>query len=211
MADNDQGGSTDHNDTTPPADNVDTTAAVQDKQPDQKTFTQAELDKIVQDRLARQRAQFQDYDDLKTKAAEFDKLNDAQKTELQKANDRAAALERDLATATEERQASLLRAAVVAEAAKRNVVDPDAAVSLIDRSAIEFDDDGAPTNIAEAMDSLLTAKPYLAGGGRRGSADLGARHGDAGQVTREQLKTMTPEQIQQAEREGKLATLLSGG
>lgn len=39
-----------------------------------KTFTQAELDAIVADRLARDRKKFADYDDLKKKAADYDGL-----------------------------------------------------------------------------------------------------------------------------------------
>lgn len=57
------------------------------------TFTpitsQADLDKAIGPRLERERGKFADYDDLKTKAAEFDKLADANKSEIEKANDRA--------------------------------------------------------------------------------------------------------------------------
>lgn len=38
-----------------------------------KTFTQAEVDQIVKDRLTRERAKFADYDELKARAAEADK------------------------------------------------------------------------------------------------------------------------------------------
>ena len=52
-----------------------------------RTFTQAELDKIVGQRVARERSQFADYDELKTKAGEFDRLAESQKSEVQKATD----------------------------------------------------------------------------------------------------------------------------
>jgi hypothetical protein len=52
--------------------------------------TQADLDKVVGDRVARERGKYADYDDLKNKAAEFDKLADANKSEVEKANDKAA-------------------------------------------------------------------------------------------------------------------------
>lgn len=55
--------------------------------------SQDDLDRIVQQRLARERAKFADYDDLKTKASELDKLQEGQKTELQKASDRATTSE----------------------------------------------------------------------------------------------------------------------
>lgn len=41
-----------------------------------KTFTQAELDQIVKDRVSRERAKFGDYDDLKTKAGQAQTLEE---------------------------------------------------------------------------------------------------------------------------------------
>ncbi|ASR85411.1 scaffolding protein [Mycobacterium phage Cain] len=58
-----------------------------------KTFTQADVDRIAGERAARERAKFGDYDDLKVKASELDAIREGEKTELQKALDRAAAAE----------------------------------------------------------------------------------------------------------------------
>ena len=63
---------------------------------EQQTFTQDELNKIVGERLARERDKYSDYDELKKKAAAFDEAQEAQKSELQKAQDRALALEAEL-------------------------------------------------------------------------------------------------------------------
>jgi hypothetical protein len=52
--------------------------------------SQADLDKVVGDRVARVRGQYADYDDLKAKASQFDQLADANKSEVEKANDKAA-------------------------------------------------------------------------------------------------------------------------
>ena len=49
---------------------------------DTKTFTQAELDAVVKDRLKREREKYSDYEDLKAKAAKFDEAEEANKTEL---------------------------------------------------------------------------------------------------------------------------------
>ena len=56
-----------------------------------KTFTQDEVNNIVNDRLARERKKYEgiDLEALKTKAAEFDRMEEANKSELEKANDRA--------------------------------------------------------------------------------------------------------------------------
>ena len=56
-----------------------------------KTLSQAEVDKIVADRVARERKKFADYDTLKKKASELDKIQESQKSETQKLNDRLAA------------------------------------------------------------------------------------------------------------------------
>jgi hypothetical protein len=53
--------------------------------------SQADLDRNIGDRLARQRAQFGDVDALKAKAAKFDELEAASKTELQRLQEAAAA------------------------------------------------------------------------------------------------------------------------
>ena len=51
--------------------------------------SQEELDRIIQKRIERERSKFADYDDLKAKAAEFEKFEESQKSELEKAQERA--------------------------------------------------------------------------------------------------------------------------
>lgn len=55
----------------------------------ERTFTQAELDAIVGDRLSRERQKYADYDALKAKAASYDAQQEAGKSELQKAQEKA--------------------------------------------------------------------------------------------------------------------------
>lgn len=62
----------------------------------EKTFTQAEVDAIVGDRLKRDRQKYADYDALKEKADKFDQMEEASKSELQKAVEQAAALQNEL-------------------------------------------------------------------------------------------------------------------
>ena len=62
----------------------------------EKTFTQAELDTIISDRLRREREKYSDYDALKEKATKLDEIEEASKTELQKATERAEKLETEL-------------------------------------------------------------------------------------------------------------------
>lgn len=55
----------------------------------ERTFTQAELDAIISDRLKREREKYADFDTLKEKAAKYDAAVESEKTELQKATERA--------------------------------------------------------------------------------------------------------------------------
>lgn len=61
-----------------------------------KTFTQEELNAIVNDRLKREREKYGDYSALKEKAAKYDKYEEESKTELQKVTDRADKLQKEL-------------------------------------------------------------------------------------------------------------------
>lgn len=63
----------------------------QDAKDDGKTLTQAEVDKIVADRVKRERQKFADYDDLKKRSAKLKEIEDGQKTEIQKKEDQIAA------------------------------------------------------------------------------------------------------------------------
>lgn len=82
-------------------------AAAKDGQGDQdakdtgKGFTppesQEDLDRIIEARIARERAKYAGYEDLKAKAEKFDELEDAKKTDEQRSAERIARLESELA------------------------------------------------------------------------------------------------------------------
>ena len=61
-----------------------------------KTFTQDEVNAIVTKRLAQEKAKYEGFDEMKAKAEEYDKLEEANKSELQKASERIASLEAEL-------------------------------------------------------------------------------------------------------------------
>lgn len=60
---------------------------VDDSKSDDKTFTQADIDRIVADRLKREQAKYSNHDELAAKAAKFDELEEKSKTEAQKLAD----------------------------------------------------------------------------------------------------------------------------
>lgn len=56
----------------------------------ERTFTQAELDAIITDRLNREREKYAGFEDYKAKAEKFDAAEEANKSDLQKAQEQAA-------------------------------------------------------------------------------------------------------------------------
>lgn len=73
-----------------------------------KTFTQDEVDRIVSNRLAEERKKFGDYDELKAKAGELDKLKESSASEMDKLTEQVTKLTEGQAAA----EARALRAEV---------------------------------------------------------------------------------------------------
>ena len=68
----------------------------QTQEAEEKIFTQAEANSFLKKEEAKIKAKYSDYAELKEKAAKFDELAEANKTELEKANERAAKLQAEL-------------------------------------------------------------------------------------------------------------------
>lgn len=85
--------------------------------------SQEDLNRIIADRISRERSKFTDYEDLKAKAVKFDELDAANKSEIEKANEKAAAAEK----AAEKATADALRLRV---ALKHGISDEDADLFL---------------------------------------------------------------------------------
>ena len=81
----------------------------------ERTFTQSELDAIVRDRLKREREKYADYADLQTKARAYDEAQEAAKSELQKAVERAEKAESELESIRQEQERAALVAKLAAE------------------------------------------------------------------------------------------------
>lgn len=95
--------------------NQDATNDVEQQPAEQKTFTQEELNAIIDKRYARMMEKFADYDDLKAKAAKLDELEEASKSELQKATERAEKLEAELNGMKREAEVRAIRDEVATE------------------------------------------------------------------------------------------------
>lgn len=92
-----------------------------------KTFTQEQVNHMIQERLARAKAEPPaDYDELKAKAARLDEIEEAQKSDLDKAKDATAKAQAEAAdwkAKFEAAQAQQERAQQVAQMASQYKVD----------------------------------------------------------------------------------------
>lgn len=77
-----------------------------------KTFTQADVDRIVGERLYDAKKKFGDYEELKAKAAQFDEFQEKNKTELEKANEKAEKLQKELEGLKKQGEIAEMRAKV---------------------------------------------------------------------------------------------------
>lgn len=153
------------------------TVEVPENKPEFKTFTQDELDKIVADRIARERKKFDkfaDYDDLKTKASEYEKALEEKRLAELSAQERAEELAKkfeternDYANQLKEYQTKVERQQVVNEFIKAapGVNIPadriDAALKLADLSAVTVGEDGVD-GLADVMKTLVEQYSFLA-------------------------------------------------
>lgn len=140
-----------------------------------KTFTQEEIDKIVADRIGRERKKFADYDEIKTKASEYEKALEEKRLAELSAQERAEELAKkyesernDYANKLKEYQSKVERQQVVNEFIKAapsvNIPSDrlDAALKLADLSAVTIGEDGAVAGLADVMRALVSQYNFLA-------------------------------------------------
>lgn len=137
-----------------PADNAETKT--------ERTFTQAELDSIVKERLKRDRERYADYDALKAKAEKYDAAEEANKSELQKAVERAEALKAEL----DGIKAEQARQALIAQVAKDSGVDAELLAAMR----------GSTEDEIKAHADLLKAKFAAVPGYKSDPHDQGGTH-----------------------------------
>ena len=104
---------------------------------------------------------------LRKRLADLEKVDadrkQAELSEAEQAKQTAQASQQELAKLREEHRATMVRYEVMLLASKLHVVDPDAAVRLLDLEAVETAEDGAldAKAVEAALRALLKAKPYL--------------------------------------------------
>lgn len=154
-----------------------------------KTFTQEELDKIVADRLARERKKaekYSDYDDIKSKLSEQERLAEAAKKHEEEKQALASELEKVRGEIQKERITNEF-----IKAATGKVAYVDAALKLVDLSTVKVED-GKVTGMDEVVENLLKANPFLANKPQQPVGGSTNPSGDSAQVD---TKDMNPFQM----------------
>ncbi|HXH34732.1 MAG TPA: hypothetical protein VNJ54_10010 [Plantibacter sp.] len=153
-----------------------TASEVAPAEPD-KTFTQADVDRMIADRV--KRAKPADYDEAKQKAKRLDDIEAQNATDLERAVKTARA-EGETA-ATQKANGRLIAAEARALAAEMQFRKPGHAVRLIDTADVKVNDDGDVDTKAlrDLLDELAKDDPLLlvvpSDGRPKGDADQGAR------------------------------------
>lgn len=120
---------------------------------DAKALTQEDFDKALAARLKAERAKFADYDAIKAKLQE---VEDAQKSEEQKRQEKLQALEQENQKLAKENRETAIKAAIVAAASEIGL-DTKAAVKLADTSALAEDF----SNVDEIVKAIAADYPGL--------------------------------------------------
>ncbi|MCQ2509392.1 MAG: hypothetical protein MJ116_02870 [Lachnospiraceae bacterium] len=79
------------------------------------TFTQEQVNAMISKRVNEEKAKYADYDTLKEKAGKYDQQQNEGKTDLQKANERADALQKQVDQLTKDNAVKAAREKVAAE------------------------------------------------------------------------------------------------
>jgi hypothetical protein len=121
--------------------------------------TQAELDRIVEARLARERDKFKGHDDFKAKAAKWDQLEDEKKTPSEKAIEEAKAQAAGETSAKYDRR--LASTEIKSIAATVGFLDPADALVVLGDEVPKKGDEIDVDELKKRVEKLATDKSYL--------------------------------------------------
>lgn len=131
--------------------------------PEEKRFTQAEVDRIIKQRLDERRSKFADYDELKAKASKWAEYEEAQKSELQKQQEAREKLETEVATLRYQNAYSRLENQAIAEAMKQGVAQDmlPLVAKMMDLDQLDLDKPDTFDKVPEYVKAMLERFPRL--------------------------------------------------
>lgn len=197
-----------------------------EKKPGKVEFTpeqQAELERILAERIARERKKlerYSDYDDLKKKAEEYEKMLEekrlaelSEKERLEEIAKKHEAEKQALAQELEQLRESIKREKIVNEfikvATAHNIAYIDDALKLADLSAVTVDEEGVK-GVEDVVKALVQHKPFLLGQAKKEPKTVGGPSNPnpdgATQKTAEQL---LKEAAEKARKSGRIEDLMA--
>lgn len=181
--------------------------------PGSETLSPDAAQKVITDlraENAKSRIQLKELEDLRRFKAQVEEAN---LTEQQKTAAQVEALTNTQNSLTEALRTAKLETAVAVQAAGMNLVDPDVVLQLVDRSGIEFADDGTPNGdtVKQALTRLIEAKPFLAATTPPTSTGGATNPGRGGGMSITEVKAMTEEQLAALPPEQFMAVLAALG
>lgn len=206
-------------DLTPPADGTtgegggNPAPQSQQAPPVSKTFSQEDVDRIVQERLARQGPKApDDYEAAKAALDRENQRKENEKTEVQKLTDALTASNSERDEARAETGKVRREAAIMLEAIAQGADAEMVILALAEDASIKLSKDGTVEGAKEAVTALLEKKPHLkVGTTTRSGGEFGGK--DSTTVAEEIAaleKKGDPESIRQA-RDLKIAQFVQGG
>ncbi|SER87458.1 hypothetical protein [Psychrobacillus sp. OK032] len=162
----------------PPAEPTEPVAPVEPQEPTEppteKLLTQAEFEEALKKRLERERKKYEGFDELKTKASEYEALLEEKRLAELSEKERAEALAKKFEEEKNELTAQLEAIRKQAESEKirnefnkvatgANVAYLDDAIALADLSAVTIDEDGKVVGMDDVVKALVDNKPFLVG------------------------------------------------
>jgi len=121
---------------------------------------EVQLARGAEDRLGKK---LSSYEKKEKEAAEAKRLADeAQLSEIERTKKQHADLQSEYEAFKKMMQDRIVRYEIEGQASKLGIIDPEAASALMNKSLLEFNEDGTPNNAEKLLKDLIKNKPYLA-------------------------------------------------
>ncbi len=184
--------------------------------PKGKTYSKAEVDGMIKKAELKVKQGYGDILELRTKAEQFDALQESSKSEQDKLRDRADRATRERDAALTRSRSTLIRSAIISAASRLGSVDPEAVAALLPHDELIVEGDEV-LGVDEAVKALLNKKAYLRAGANRAGLEInGPGQQTAAPLPRSQIRGwmkgndggMTPERIKQVEEANRAGKIL---
>ena len=185
--------------------------------PVEKMLTQAEFEEALKQRLARERKKYEGFDELKTKASEYEKLVEekrlaelSEQERLQEIARKHEEEKKNLAQQLEALQAKTREQLIINEFIKAapsvNIPSDriDAALKLADVSAVNIGEDGAVEGLVDVMSTLVEQYSFLVAEQKKPQRSIGEPSNNS---ANDEVKTLEA-QLEEAKQKKDISTVI---